>query len=83
MKKAPGPPCAYCSERLKLAPKYVRERGRAITADNGAPTYGYEGNNLVCSARCGMLVAIAVVRAEPKILSLLPEGWNDKHRRSV
>lgn len=83
MAKVVGPPCAYCSKRLKLAPKYVRERGRAITANGAKPMWGYEGNNLVCSARCGFLVAIGIVRAEPNILSLLPVGWNDKHRRSV
>lgn len=78
-----GPPCLYCAKRLRLAPKYVRERGRAITADSAPPKFGYEGNNLVCSARCGFLVAVALVRADPGITQLLPPKWNEKGRRSV
>lgn len=75
--------CVYCGKVLKLAPEYVRARGRAITADGLKPHRGHEGNNLVCSSRCGFLVAIALVRADPEILKLLPPGWNESHRRSV
>lgn len=75
--------CTYCGKVLKLAPKYVRDRGRAITADSLPPQRGHEGNNLVCSSRCGFLVAIALVRADPEVMKLLPPGWNKRHRRSV
>jgi hypothetical protein len=77
------PPCAYCSKPLRLAPKYIRERGRALTGDGAPPTYGYEGNNVVCSSRCGMLVCIGLLRAEPAIMSLLPDGWNKRARRTA
>ena len=75
--------CAYCEKTLRLAPKYIRDRGRAITADCLPPVRGHEGNNLVCSSRCGFLVAIALVRADPEVMRLLPPGWNQRHKRSV
>lgn len=77
------PACAYCAKPLRLAPKYVRDRGRAITADDAPPQWGYEGNNSVCSARCGFLVAINLLKCDPSIMQLLPAGWNERHRRSV
>lgn len=77
------PLCLYCEKPLKLAPKYIRERGRAITADGMKPEYGYEGNNAVCSSRCGFLVAVALLRADPYTQKLLPKGWNKKSRRDV
>lgn len=75
--------CLYCKKKLKLAPKYVRERGRAITADSLKPQFGYEGNNVFCSSRCGFLTAIHLIKSIPEIETLLPPKWNSKHKRSV
>lgn len=75
--------CLWCCKELKLAPKYIRERGRAPTADGAPPLRGYEGNNAVCSLRCGFLVLLAVLQAEPNIASIFPPGWNERPRRSV
>ncbi len=75
--------CAYCDKLLRLAPKYVRDRGRALTADGAPPTYGHEGNNLWCSLRCGFLTALALINADPAIRTILPPGWNERGRRSV
>lgn len=77
------PKCVYCSKLLRLAPKYVRERGRAITADGMPPRHGYEGNNAFCSSRCGLLTAVALLRADHGITQLLPPKWNKAGRRSV
>lgn len=77
------PLCLRCKKKLKLAPKYVRERGRAYAADGAPPTWGYEGNNVVCSSRCGFLVALALIAADPKIVTILPEGWDKRYPRSV
>jgi len=75
--------CVCCDKALRPAPKYVVERGRAPTADGLKPTRGHEGNNAVCSQRCGFYTALALMRADPDILKLLPEGWNRNPYRSV
>jgi hypothetical protein len=78
-----APKCAFCGKRLKLAPDYIRERGRAMTTDGAPPHYGYEGNNLVCSQRCGFSVMLSILSADPAVLSILPPGWNKRARRDV
>jgi hypothetical protein len=72
------PRCFVCGGRLATIGTYWLDRHKIrplalLTGD--APERGYEGNNLVCSQRCGYDLAIALLLADRELLRLLPPEW--------
>ena len=76
------PLCATCGRALRkprdgaaLPVEIVDGVSTFLTADGLPPARGDYGDNLVCTPRCGWILALRIVRAVPGVLELLPQRW--------